>query len=90
MILYARDAKGDFAFDCIGIAKGNQSKIGLRDEKYNHCTAKEMEELSMLMRKNSDELLSRVMGIRMLSKKDANGRDIRQKAATACLIETLK
>ena len=44
----------------------------------------------MLMRKNSDELLSRVMGIRMLSKKDANGRDIRQKAATACLIETLK
>lgn len=90
MILYARDAKGDFAFDCIGIAKGNQSKIGLRDEKYNHCTAKEMEELSMLMRKNPDELLSRVMGIRVLSKKDANGRDIRQKAATACLIETLK
>ena len=89
LILYARDTKGDFVFDCIGIRQGTVRPIALRKQKYTKCTAKEMQELRLLDFKDPDELMARLWGKRPIQTLDAQGRPVKTVSSTACLLEYL-
>lgn len=89
LILYARDTKGDFVFDCIGIRQGTVRPIALRKQKYTKCTAKEMQELRLLDFKDPDELMARLWGKRPIQTLDAQGRLMKTVSSTACLLEYL-
>lgn len=90
LILYARDSRSDFIFDCVGISNGNNRSIKLRDINYKRCSAREMMELFKLNARDEDALMYRLWGTKVLSMTDANGRPVKNVPKTACLMEIIK
>ena len=89
LILYARDSKNDFSFDCIGIEKGCKRPIIIREAKYKQCTAKELCSLKRLYAKSYTEFVYRTSGDRP-QRFDANGRPLKEVPKTACLLEIIE
>lgn len=86
LILEARDTKGDFIFDCIGLEKGKAQPIVLRKQKYISCTPEELEKNIGLSFSDFDLFLTK-MGYPGIQGIDAHGRPIVHKPLVPCLLE---
>lgn len=86
LILYAKDSKGDFIFDCIWLKNGDGQPIALRHQKYIKCTAEEMENNYRQSAGDSDFFLAK-MGISGVKGFSANGKPIVHTSRIPCLLE---
>lgn len=87
LILYAKDTKGDFLFEAIGISNSLQrSPLKLKAKSYKQCTPKELAKLIVIDQKDPQMSMQQVWGFHGVAY-DAQGRRMASPNKTACLIE---
>lgn len=84
LILHAKDSKGDFSFECVGIRNGNGEEMKLLKRKYERCTPKQFHKRYVRYKTNFENYVYTTMEVSPMSipAKYRNPKDV-----TPCLIE---